>query len=215
MKKNNSNTNKNMEEKEMIITNKKICERCGKEISVEVAKLAHRIPLSEGGKNDFVNMIVLCEECYTETEDYEIEVEENTKKARAAEQERLAKLRAEEEAAEEAMQEKVEELVEKFFEETDVYSIAYHFIDTYDLLDNYLSVLLEDCDNRLSFKDYLLGDNVIDYCWAEYELRTYAENEGFDEAEATMFVGAFTCGEVRGWLDYDIAQAVLEHVMND
>ena len=86
MKKNNSNTNKNMEEKEMIITNKKICERCGKEISVEVAKLAHRIPLSEGGKNDFVNMIVLCEECYTETEDYEIEVEENTKKARAAEQ---------------------------------------------------------------------------------------------------------------------------------
>ena len=209
-----TNTNINKEEKEMKIDTK-ICECCGKEIAIENAKLAHRIPLSEGGKNDFTNMILLCEACYKGTEDYSIEVEEAEKKVRAAEQERLAKQKSEEEAAEEVMQEKVDDLVEKFFEETDVDSIAYHFIDTYGLLDDYLSVLLEDCDNRLSFKDYLLGDNVIDYCWAEYELRTYAENEGFDEAEATMFVGAFTCGEVRGWLDYDIAQAVLEHVMND
>lgn len=113
--------------------------------------------------------------------------------------------------AEEAMQEKVNDLVEKFFEEIDVDSIAQGYLDTDSLVDDYVRELFgEDCRNRLSFIDFLLGYDYINRCWDEYELRKYAENEGVDEAEATMFVEAFTCGKVGDWLDYDIAQAVFE-----
>ena len=208
-------TTMNMEEKEMKIDTK-ICECCGKEIAIEDAKLAHRIPLSEGGKNNFSNMVILCKNCFCHTQDYEIEYMENRKKARAIEDEQIAKLEAEEEAAEQAMREKIFELVDQFFMETREKGniLWYLCIDTAKR-DYLYRLFSEDCCNSLSFIEFFLDRRYIDNCWDEFELSKYALNEGFDYFEATLFAETFSNGAVRDWLDFDIAQAVFEYIMYD
>ena len=114
------------------------------------------------------------------------------------------------------MQEKVEELVEKFFEETSTEELVQNYLCTDDIKRDYLCELFdEECNNSISFKEFILEFGYLGYYWDKDELREYAENSGYSEEEAEKFVEVFTLEEVSDYLDYDFAQTVYEEIKND
>lgn len=58
------------EEKEFIrLTTNGRCAHCGKKLKLEDCTVEHIIPLNKGGTNDYVNLVVLCNNCNKEKDD--------------------------------------------------------------------------------------------------------------------------------------------------
>jgi 5-methylcytosine-specific restriction protein A len=43
-----------------------VCEDCGRELSLAIAELHHVLPMTQGGRDVDMNLILLCEDCHKE-----------------------------------------------------------------------------------------------------------------------------------------------------